>query len=153
MQTLPTLIADYLDSCKYEKKLSVDTIKAYSIDLQQFSDFAGDSWQEKETILKYIKHLNQSFAPRSAKRKLASIRAFYHDLEFNEILGINPFNKLHIHVQFPTQLPRVIPIQVVHDLLQSAYEAYSDANRETLRDIVVLELLFSTGLRVSELCA
>ena len=43
--------------------------------------------------------------------------------------------------------------QIVHDLLQSAYAAYAPSRRNVLGDIVVLELLFSTGLRVSELYA
>ncbi len=68
----------------------------------------------------------------------------------------NPFQKLHLRIQSPQQIPRVIPGQMVRDILQAAYDAYQPAapgGRQTLRDIVVLELLFSTGLRVSELCA
>lgn len=50
------------------------------------------------------------------------------------------------------QRPRTIPEQLVCSILQSAYDAYAPNKREVLRDILVLELLFSTGLRVSELC-
>lgn len=153
MQTLSILINEYLESCRYEKKLSAHTIKAYSIDLRQYSSFAGNSWTDKETLNEYIKFLNQTFAPRSVKRKLASVRVFFHDLEYNEILMVNPFSKLHVRIQSPQQLPRVIPTPIIHDLLQSAYDAHSAGKKEALRDIVVLELLFSTGLRVSELCA
>ena len=101
----------------------------------------------------YIKYLNQHFAPRSVKRKLASVRAFYHEMEISGELLENPFNKIHIRIHSPQQLPRIIPEQIVQSLLQSAYDAYTPGCREVLRDIVVLELLFSTGLRVSELCA
>ena len=101
----------------------------------------------------YIKYLNQHFAPRSVKRKLASIRAFYHEMEISGELEANPFDKLHIRIHSPQQLPRIIPEQIVQALLQSAYDAYTQGCREVLRDILVLELLFSTGLRVSELCA
>ena len=153
MQTLSILINEYLESCQYEKKLSADTIKAYSIDLRQYLSFAGNSWTDKETLNEYIKYLNQTYAPRSVKRKLASVRAFFHDLEYNEILMVNPFSKLHVRIQSPRQLPRVIPTPMIHDILQSAYDAHSAGKKEALRDIVVLELLFSTGLRVSELCA
>lgn len=153
MKSLSSQIADYLEVCEYEKKLSSDTIKAYRIDLRQFSEFTEGTWASKDMLEQYIKHLNQHFAPRSVNRKLASVRAFYHEMELNEILTSNPFNKLHIHIRSPQQLPRVIPNQTIHDLLQSAYETYKLGDRESLRDIVVLELLFSTGIRVSELCA
>ena len=153
MRTLSSLIADYLEMGEYEKQLSPDTIKAYRIDLRQFADFTEDTWADKDTLNQYIKYLNQHFAPRSVKRKLASVRAFYHEMEISGELEENPFDQLHIRIHSPQQLPRIIPEQIVQALLQSAYDAYTQGGREVLRDILVLELLFSTGLRVSELCA
>ena len=153
MRTLSSLIAGYLETGEYEKQLSPDTIKAYRIDLRQFVDFTEGAWADKDMLNQYIKYLNQHFAPRSVKRKLASIRAFYHEMEISGELEANPFDKLHIRIHSPQQLPRIIPEQIVQALLQSAYDAYTQGCREILRDILVLELLFSTGLRVSELCA
>ena len=153
MQTLLSSIADYLEMCEYEKKLSPHTIKAYRIDLRQFSEFTNGSYADKNTLSRYIKHLNQHFSPRSVKRKLARVRAFYHYLSLVGILEANPFDNLHIHIHAPQQLPRIIPSKIVHDLLQYVYSTYTSGNRQVLRDIVVLELLFSTGLRVSELCS
>ena len=153
MRTLSSLIAGYLETGEYEKQLSPDTIKAYRIDLRQFVDFTEGAWADKDMLNQYIKYLNQHFAPRSVKRKLASIRAFYHEMEISGELEADPFDKLHIRIHSPQQLPRIIPEQIVQALLQSAYDAYTQGCREILRDILVLELLFSTGLRVSELCA
>lgn len=153
MQTLSSLITIYLETIMFEKKLSPHTIKAYRIDLQQFSEFSKNILADKDKLGQYIKYLNQHFSPRTVKRKLASVRAFYHELEINEMLEANPFDKLHIRIHSPQQLPRIIPSQIIHELLQSAYNAYSSGCRQILRDIVVLELLFSTGLRVSELCS
>ena len=153
MRTLSSLIAGYLETGEYEKQLSPDTIKAYRIDLRQFVDFTEGAWADKDMLNQYIKYLNQHFAPRSVKRKLASIRAFYHEMEISGELEADPFDKLHIRIHSPQQLPRIIPEQIVQALLQSAYDAYTQGCREVLRDILVLELLFSTGLRVSELCA
>lgn len=153
MKTLSKSIADYLEAGEYERKLSSDTIKAYRIDLQQFAVFVNGIWPDRNLLSSYVKYLNQNFAPRSVKRKIASIRAFYHELKLDGTLEESPFDKLHIRIQSPKQLPRIIPNQIVHDLLQCAYASYSSSRRNILRDIMVLELLFSTGLRVSELCA
>ena len=153
MQTLSQSIVQYLEMCHYERNLSADTLKAYRIDLRQFLEFTKGEWADRDMLNRYIKHLNVCFSPRSVKRKLASVRAFYHELEYNGILEENPFHKLHIRIQSPKQLPRTIPGHLVHDLLQCAYDDYAPNKREVLRDILVLELLFSTGLRVSELCS
>lgn len=153
MKILPDSITEYLEAGEYERRLAPDTLKAYRIDLRQFSEFVEDVWPDRDMLISYIKHLNQKFAPRSVKRKLASVRAFYHTLTSNGMLEESPFDKLHIRIQSPKQLPKVIPNQIVHDLLQSAYDSHTPDRRDVLRDIVVLELLFSTGLRVSELCA
>lgn len=153
MKQFDEAIKTYLEACEYEKELSPHTVKAYRIDLEQFSRFTKGTWADKNMLSEYIKHLNAHFSPRSVKRKLASVRAFYHDLELSGFLENNPFDKLHVKIHSPQQLPRTVPEQTVRDLLQCAYEAYAPGRRKVLRDIFVLELLFSSGARVSELCA
>lgn len=155
MEKMPEVIARYLEDCEFGRKLSAGTVKAYRIDLAQFVRFTGGEWGDREVLKEYVKHLNQTFAPRSVKRKIASVRAFYREQEQNGRMEENPFEKLRLRIQSPRQIPRVIPGQVVQNILQAAYNAYGAApgSRQILRDIVVLELLFSTGLRVSELCA
>lgn len=152
MSELNEWIVSYLEMCECEKRLSPDTVKAYRIDLKQFQKFIGDEIVDGKILNQYIKHLNQNFSPRSAKRKLASLRAFFHEMELNETLQDNPFGKLHIRIHTPQQLPRVIPNYIVENLLKSVYDSYTPQNRITLRDILVIELLFCTGVRVSELC-
>lgn len=153
MQNLISLIKNYIEVAELIRKLSPNTIKAYRIDLKQFAVFTQNTLANGDTIKRYIMHLNQRFAPRSVKRKIASVRAFYHDLSINGILKKNPFDQLQIRIHAPKQLPRTIPRQIIHSILQSAYNEYNPGNRTVLRDIMILELLFSTGLRVSELCS
>lgn len=153
MSTITAEIKQYLFACEFEKKLSTDTLKAYRIDLAQFSAFAQDEAVDKVLLGRYVAYLNQSFAPRSVKRKLASVRAFYAALTESEIIDENPFQRVHLHIAYPKELPRVIPKGVVEKLLQGAYCQYGKSpDRWLLRDILVLELLFCTGMRVSELC-
>ena len=98
MKSLSKAITDYLEVGEYERKLAANTLKAYRIDLRQFSEFTGDMWPDRDILSEYM---NQNFAPRSVKRKLASIRAFFHDLMLNGVLKENPFEKLHIRIQSP----------------------------------------------------
>lgn len=151
-QTLSELISQYLESDAQEKKLSPHTIKAYRIDLYQFLSFVHGKSVDKELLSQYIKYLNSHFAPRTVKRKIASVRAFYQELELGDQIASNPFQKLRIRIHTPKQLPRTIPEHIVRELLSEAYHIYSSDIPLALRDIVVLELLFSTGVRVSELC-
>lgn len=153
MQTLSSQIAWFLDMSRNQKRLSPHTIKAYRIDLLQLQRFVGDHTVDKVMLGQYIKHLNETFSPRSVKRKLASIHIFYQTLMEHDVIDHTPFDRLHIHIHPPKQLPRVIPEQVITILLQSVYNAYTPEKPLTLRDIIVFELLFSTGMRVSELCA
>lgn len=152
MPNLRDHIRNYLFICEFEKKLSANTIKAYRIDLAQFSAYCDDTPIDGARISQYIAYLNSHYAPRSAKRKIASVSAFYRELTFNGTFAENPFSRLKIRIKTPKQLPRIIPISLVQAILQSAYSCYDPTRRETLLDILIFELLFSTGLRVSELC-
>lgn len=153
MENLQHNIDWYLDLCSREKRLSADTLKAYRVDLKQFAAFVSGKEIGRDLLSSYIQELNRRFAPRSAKRKIASLRAFFKEMEYQKIVQSNPFEKVRVRIQMPKQLPRVIPEDSVVKLLRSAYTAYSSkGSRWALRDIAVLELLFSTGIRVSELC-
>lgn len=153
MPSLSDQITQYLHACEFEKKLSADTVKAYRIDLTQFAGFVHGSAVDKALLGQYAAHLNQHFAPRSVKRKLASVRAFYSCLEEQESIEESPFRRFRLHIAYPKELPRSIPTKTVEAILRAAYGQYeATGDRWTLRDILVLELLFDTGMRVSELC-
>lgn len=153
MPSLSEHITQYLQVCEYEKRLSSDTLKAYRIDLTQFAAFARDAVVDKVLLGEYAAHLNRHFAPRSVKRKLASIRAFYSFLEEQECVEESPFRRFRLHIVYPKELPRSIPTKTVEAVLREAYGQYqATGDHWALRDILVLELLFDTGMRVSELC-
>lgn len=160
MQDLPQLITHYLDFCKYQKTLNEKSLKAYRIDLTQYVDYMSntDMQLNRSNLTAYISILHQRYKPKSAKRKIASLKAFFSYLEYEEILLKNPFAKIRVKFQEPVLLPRTITIQNIQKLFHITYglltKASSDYQKRILsRDIAVLELLFSTGLRVSELCS
>ena len=153
-------IKNYLSYCRLQKKLNPKSLKAYSIDLNQFINHSipkGETILSKVNITTYITKLHQIYAPKTAKRKLASLRAFLNYLEFEEIIEINPLRRIRTKFQEPKVLPKVIPLNTVHEFLKILYGDYEKATTThekftTLRNIAIIETLFATGMRVSELC-
>ena len=160
MQDLQQRIEQYLLSCRYQKGLHVKTLKAYRIDLQQFAVFMENHQLElkREHILQYISNLQETYRTRTVRRKIASVKAFCNYLEYEEIITESPFARLRLKLNAPLILPRTIPLSAIEAVLAAAYrQKTSDQSEQqrkmSLRDIAVLELLFATGVRVSELCS
>lgn len=161
MNNLDKQISNYLEYCQYQRRLDDKSLKAYRIDLRQFSQ------QYMKTIItditsdileKYITILNKTYKPKTVKRKIASIKAFFNYLEYKDYIEKNPFNKIKTKFREPIILPKTIPLYTVETFLATIYKQQKEANtiyqkRNALRDAAVIELLFATGLRISELCS
>lgn len=161
MNHLQIQIDNYLDHCRNQKQLDDKTLKAYRIDLGQFvrSVCEDDICHiTTATLEQYIENLHKQYKPKTVKRKIASVKALFHYLEYREIIERNPFNKMQIKFREPVTLPKTIPLHIVETFLSTIYQQHAFAKTEyqkkrTLRDIAVIELLFATGIRISELCA
>lgn len=156
MINLSSQTASFLNYCKNRKALDPKTVKAYSTDLRQFSAFTQNHFC-KESICDYIAFLHNTFKPKTAKRKIASLKAFTHYLVVEDIIDTNPFNKIETAFREPIMLPKTIPIDTIKAILSAAYSELSSARtsyglKSAVRDVAVLELLFATGARVSEIC-
>ncbi len=160
-RNLETLVKEYLDFCSEQKRLSLETVRGYQIDLKQFVKAApnGKDPFSKEFLNGYCRILNSKYKSRTAKRKLASIRAFSHWLEFEEYLPADPFRRVNTKTARIIQIPRYLTLIEMQGMLETAYHKRETASAKTpayyarVRDVAILELLFGTGLRVSELCA
>ncbi len=161
MTNLNLHLDQYLNFCNYQKRLNSKTLKAYYIDLKQFFSLIDvvDVYSITSNLLEeYIIKLHEKYKPKTVKRKIASIKAFFTYLEYKDIININPFNKVHIKFREPVILPKVIPLNTIELFLKTAYSQLSLAKtkyqkRNALRDTAVIELLFATGMRISELCS
>lgn len=165
MLSLKEGIRDYIFHCRYEKNLSSKTISAYNTDLTQFNMFCSQTLKirlvssiDRLNLRMYLAHLQVGLKPKSIKRKLASLKAFFNFLEYEEILDINPFRKMKSVFKEPRELPNFLSISEVKAVLKVIYTekprvAYRSYKYKILcRDIAILELLFGTGIRVSECC-
>ena len=161
MSNLQTCIKNYLEYCQYQKRLDTKTLKAYRIDLAQFYNHLPPvNLSEITTRLleDFIRELHQKYKPKTVKRKIASLKALFHYCEYKELIQRNPFNKIQIKFREPSLLPKTIPLHIVETFLAAIYKQLSDAKtnyqkRNALRDAAVIELLFATGIRISELCS
>ena len=156
-------MTEFFNHCKYEKNLSAKTLKFYQIDLLQFSSFLEQQHfpttvtEIDKTHLKgYLKQLS-IWKPKTIKRKVATLKALFNYLEFEDHIVANPLRKLRIKIKEPALLPKALTVEESGDLLKKAYASILPKDKSTygyleaLRNTVVIELLFATGARVSEI--
>ncbi|MDE5820501.1 MAG: tyrosine-type recombinase/integrase [Lachnospiraceae bacterium] len=160
MSTLHCCMREYLEYCQYRKRLDAKTLKAYRIDLKQYEDFCAGAFDcfSKNVVDNFITCLHKRYKPKTVKRKIASLKAFFHYMEYKEVLHENPFAKLDIRFREAKLLPKTIPFHSIQAFLSAIYTQKEQAKSEyqrrcCIRDIAVMELLFATGMRISELCS
>jgi len=149
-QHIPEFIA-YLET---ERNVSPHTVQAYSSDLAQMLTFIqrekgeGASAGDVEHLLlrRYLAHLSKTTKKSSIGRKLAAIRSFFRYLLRRGTISKNPAEL----VATPKKEQR-LPFHLDIDQTTSLMEAPEDEQKHALRDRAILELLYSSGLRVSEL--
>ncbi len=141
----------YLEYCQFRKRLDGKTLKAYRIDLTQYQLYIGNQDATKEIIEKYLATLHQKYKPKTVKRKIASIKAFYNFMEDEAILSENPFRRVKVKFKENMKLPRIIPRAEIERLLNFVYGPQEKNSKWQLRDIAVIEIFFATGARVYEI--
>ena len=157
-------VEDFLFHCTYEKNLSQKTIKAYKIDINQYEEFINIQKKEfhnKELLKAYVKYLfSKEYKEKTIKRKLATLKAFFSHLEFEEVIEVSPFRKIRLSIKEPKMLPKTLSLKEIKKIFIYIYKQkekfiYKDryTYKSIIRDIAVLELLFATGIRVSEVCS
>ncbi len=137
------IISQYLEYLELEKGLSVNTIDAYRRDLYDFADMAGDLNAVTRIVIScYVRGLKErELAPTSIIRKVASLRGFFKWAYSMNIITKNPASTLE-QPKVPQRLPKVVSVKEIEEMLHTDL---------TPLQHVIMELLYSCGLRVSEL--
>ena len=138
-------IGEYLEYLELEKGLSQNTLDAYRRDLEKFADSANINdikSVDRIMINTYVRSLRENkYAPTSIIRKVASLRGFFKWAFSVGALEKNPASTLE-QPKVPQRLPKVVTIKEIEEMLH---------NNLTPLQHIIMELLYSCGLRVSEL--
>lgn len=144
----------FLNYIQFEKRFSAHTLQAYTHDIDSFEIFlTAEGLNFAEVDHRVVRHYlatlkEQGRAASSINRGISSLRSFYKFLIRENLLNHNPMSLVKV-LKTPKKLPVVVEQEKLVDLLERQ-EAEATSFSE-LRSFVVLELLFGTGIRLSEL--
>ncbi len=168
VEALPALplLREFLNFCRIEKGLSANSLQAYARDLRRFGAFAGSpkvgevpaatsdaAIPGRETLHLYLTTLYRAgLSGRSVARHLASIRSYYGFLLQESRITVDPSDNIATPKQWQN-IPKFLNREQVDALLAAPSKSNVTLKPNGLRDQAMLELLYATGLRVSELCS
>ena len=136
-------IREFIDYLNFEKGYSKHTRSNYTRDLTQYFKFLNGRAADRELVQAYLKKLTDTgFAPTSIMRKHATLKSFYKFLTAEGKAAENPTADLRLP-KIGLRLPKALTIKETFDLLK--------APAKDPRDYAILELLYATGLRASEI--
>ncbi len=145
-------IEKFIKFLKYEKNASKHTIKNYEMDLRQFDSFTEGKNIKEITPLDirgFIVFLSEKKEKKtSISRKISALRSFFKFLLRERVVKINPAESIPLP-KLDKPLPKFLTIGEVNNLLEKKKES-KDSFTKT-RDQAILELLYATGIRISEL--
>jgi integrase/recombinase XerC len=147
-------LAEFYRYIEFEKRYSPQTLISYKTDLQQFASFLDDEFKVSPSEAKAFQIRSwlsglifQGNTPRSVNRKISSLKSFFHFLEYGNKITENPMDKV--------SAPRVgkkLPVFVTEENMRVLFENCDFAEDfPGLRDRLILEILYSTGIRLAEL--
>lgn len=145
----------FLGYCENNKKLSPHSLKAYRQDLEQFGFFLSKSGCgtldqiTRPLVQRWI--ATQTAKPRTQRRRLATVKSMLATLERNQHITLNPLAGFRSEIKVGHSLPRTVGGKTIRKLLRSSRSRATKGSELTrLRDTALVELLFTTGMRVSE---
>lgn len=150
-------INNYLGFLQLEKGFSSNTTGAYQNDLTQFYNFVSSQlgvklggWSDvgKDLVISFILDLKErNYAPATVARRVAAVKSFFHFLLSEGMVTADPSENLE-SPKVGRTLPKALSVQEVDDLLEQPGKSFTP---EAKRDKAMLELLYATGMRVTEL--
>ena len=140
-------LSEYIEYLNDIKGYSSNTITSYKNDIKQYLKYLSDKSINYYETEEYVKYLNKNkYAKSSINRKIASINKFYEWCQERNYLKETKYKKIK-YIKQEKKLPDILTSNYINKLLNSL----PTENPKNLRDRTIIELLYSSGLRVSEL--
>lgn len=149
------LLCDFVNYLEKDRKLSANTLSSYTRDIRQYFDYVADNSLDvvkvsKTQIITYMLYMQKSGrAAASVSRSMASVRAFYNYLVSNNYVDTNPAYRLQAPKR-EKKLPCILTTDEVESLLAQP-DSLDKPTAKSIRDKAMLELIYATGIKVSEL--
>ena len=148
-----SLLKDFKNFLKFERNLSENSTQSYIQDLQKLIRFLSDNNINKKfseinstVIREFIYQQTKLIKPSSQSRLISSLKNFFDYLIIEKIIFINPIHSIQ-YPKIATKIPETLSIQEIDKLI----DYLKKSKKNSLRNCTILEVLYSCGLRVSEL--
>lgn len=148
-----SLLKDFKNFLKFERNLSENSTQSYIQDLQKLIRFLSDNNINKKiseinsnVIREFVYQQTKLIKPSSQSRLISSLKNFFDYLIIEKIIFINPINSIE-YPKIATKIPETLSTQEIDKLI----DYLKKSKKNSLRNCTILEVLYSCGLRVSEL--
>lgn len=143
---------DFFTYLEYEKRYSKHTLRAYKTDINQFLKFSTNNLKiddvkkiQSQNIRQWILSLLETVNKRSINRKISTLKTFFAYLHKNQLIETNPVEKIQ-KPKFQKKIPEFINEDKLNNLIDNFGDTF-----EQQRSKVIIEMLYATGIRLSEL--
>lgn len=149
---------------QFEKRYSSHTLEAYKLDLEQFTDFISSQYPDEDPDLLHVHHrqirawiiqlMDEQISPKSVNRKISTLKTYFRFLLKQGLIQKNPMLKV-IAPKIQQPLPVFIEKNSMNSLFDMIESEYPESNETEkflkARDRLIIEILYSTGIRRAEL--
>lgn len=144
-------LEDFKLYLEVERNLSIHTVKAYNTDLTGFLSWLGQRTAEElsyKNIREYLAQIqNKNYSKTTVARKITAIKTFYKYLYRERLIQNNPAS----NIKSPRK-SKGLPEFLDNDEVQNVFNSIDLTSDAGIRDLTIFEILYSSGIRVSELC-
>ncbi|MCT4637508.1 MAG: tyrosine-type recombinase/integrase [Bacteroidales bacterium] len=142
---------------KYERRCSENTLRAYINDIEKFLAFCAENFSVFMPERVEVKHIRrwiisvkeEGYASSSINRKISSLKKMYKYGQLTGVIKSNPMERI-VFQKMPKRIPEFVSEKDILSLFDKGFEMFAD-DFEGYRDLVICEMFYTTGIRLSEL--